>query len=57
MSESPDPSPWSELLELLWEERAFVLLPLLLGSALCAFGLVAAQAAGPLAPFLYPGLF
>ena len=52
--ESPDPSAWGELLELLWQERAYALLPLVVGCGLGGAGLVAAQAAGPLAPLLYP---
>jgi len=49
-----DSSPWRELLELLWEERRYFLLPLVVGLSLAALGLIGAQAAGPLAPFLYP---
>lgn len=51
----PDHSPWRELWELLREERAYFLFPLVVGCGLCALALLGAQAAGPLAPFIYPG--
>ena len=53
-SSERDASPWRELAELLWQERAYALFPLVFGCGLGGLGLVAAQLAGPLAPFIYP---